>query len=279
MCFRFSFHCLSIVSNIFLKYNGYSWLGDEKVFNPYSVGMLFSRLKFSDYWVTSGTPGWPFRSMKKLDPIDLVSETFNVKGDFQTVELDSLGQSMFTMKQLLLQAGYLTIIDQKMDPSTAETLVKLGSPNMEVRKAVQSQVFKTVFNSRVDQGVTSNLELCFKKGDVDGFVKAANGALATIPYNTLKRATKVEGEKVLSIEKYWASAMIMLVHALPFKTTPHVLRSKGEIDVEFEDENQIWIIEWKVVREKKYKSKVDEKMSQKEEERGNRILILIFLSY
>ena len=190
------------------------------------------------------------------------------------MELDSLGKSMFNMKQILLQAGYLTVAETKRG-DFGKLMIKLGSPNMEVKEAIQSQVFKTVFKSRVNTKVVSQLEQSFNEGDVDGFVKAANSALATIPYNVLKKSTKLGEKTVMGIEGFWASAMIMLVHPLSFSSTPHVLTSTGEIDMEFEDEDQIWIIDWKVVQKKK-EGKKQQKFTANQKTEGNPILFLFF---
>ena len=37
-------------------YNGYSWLGAEKVYNPYDVLLLLRRGKFAAHWFETGKP-------------------------------------------------------------------------------------------------------------------------------------------------------------------------------------------------------------------------------
>ena len=39
-------------------YNGYSWLGAEKVYNPYDVLLLLRRRKFAAHWFETGTPAF-----------------------------------------------------------------------------------------------------------------------------------------------------------------------------------------------------------------------------
>jgi len=39
-------------------YNGYSWLGSEKVYNPYDVLLLFRRGRFAAHWFETGTPAF-----------------------------------------------------------------------------------------------------------------------------------------------------------------------------------------------------------------------------
>ena len=39
-------------------YNGYSWLGDEKVYNPFDILLLFDKRKFGAYWFETGKPAF-----------------------------------------------------------------------------------------------------------------------------------------------------------------------------------------------------------------------------
>ena len=39
-------------------YNGYSWLGEEKVYNPFDALMLFARRQFGPWWFETGTPSF-----------------------------------------------------------------------------------------------------------------------------------------------------------------------------------------------------------------------------
>ena len=40
-------------------YNGYGWLGEEKVYNPFDVLLLLRRRKFAAHWFETGTPAVP----------------------------------------------------------------------------------------------------------------------------------------------------------------------------------------------------------------------------
>ena len=39
-------------------YNGYWWLGEEKVYNPFDILLLFDRRKFDAWWFETGTPAF-----------------------------------------------------------------------------------------------------------------------------------------------------------------------------------------------------------------------------
>ena len=46
-------------------YNGYSWLGDEKVYNPFDILLLFRRRRFAAYWFETGTPTFLIETLFK----------------------------------------------------------------------------------------------------------------------------------------------------------------------------------------------------------------------
>ena len=37
-------------------YNGYSWRGDEKVYNPFDILLLFRSREFKAHWLETGSP-------------------------------------------------------------------------------------------------------------------------------------------------------------------------------------------------------------------------------
>ncbi len=45
-----------LLGNMAHWYNGYSWDGKNKVFNPFSIVNVFKDLKFKNYWFETGTP-------------------------------------------------------------------------------------------------------------------------------------------------------------------------------------------------------------------------------
>ena len=42
-------------------YNGYSWRGDERVYNPFDILLLLDRREFGAWWFETGTPHVPHR--------------------------------------------------------------------------------------------------------------------------------------------------------------------------------------------------------------------------
>ncbi|MDR1080734.1 MAG: AAA family ATPase, partial [Deltaproteobacteria bacterium] len=115
-------------------YDGYSWDGTNKVFNPFSVVNCLYHKEFNHYWYDSGTSLASYR-------YSLLPETFinlfahNLKtADFKPVsDINALNNESF-----LFQTGYATI-DQIIKQGTTKYYV-LKCPNNEISFAL-SQTF------------------------------------------------------------------------------------------------------------------------------------------
>lgn len=106
-------------------YNGYSWDGRTRVYNPFSILNFFSAGDFRNFWFETGTPTFLPKLMKAQNMLDV-----------DQVELDEMGFSTYDIEKLqvlpvLFQTGYLTI-QAKLEYG----LYRLGYPNREVRAAM-----------------------------------------------------------------------------------------------------------------------------------------------
>ncbi|MCO6477568.1 MAG: AAA family ATPase, partial [Phaeodactylibacter sp.] len=108
-------------------YNGYSWDGDSKLYNPFSLLSFLDGGKFQNFWFETGTPTFLVKEMRKHHYYDVdhieVSESQLSAFDYQ--HLDPV--------TVLFQTGYLTI-----DGYDERFLVyRLRYPNQEVRFSLQ----------------------------------------------------------------------------------------------------------------------------------------------
>ena len=110
-------------------YDGYSWNGESRVLNPYSLLSFFQQERFASFWYASGTPKFLMDLMKKrpggytgLNGIKMVEWSLD------TFDITKMG-----VEPLLFQTGYLTI--KKVLPSMGSPLYLLDIPNFEVGEA------------------------------------------------------------------------------------------------------------------------------------------------
>ena len=92
-----------------LWYNGYHWRGDEKLYNPYDILLLFHNREFQAHWFQTGTPTMLYNQIKRerVNPMTLnhteVSQELVSKFDVDDVNLHAL----------MFQSGYLTIVNEE----------------------------------------------------------------------------------------------------------------------------------------------------------------------
>ncbi|MCX6583424.1 MAG: AAA family ATPase [Candidatus Aminicenantes bacterium] len=109
-------------------YNGYSWDGRTKVYNPFSILRLLSSFEFRDHWFSTGTPTFLFKLIKEQKiPIQ---ELDNIRVNKSMLE--NMEVSRLAFIPLLFQTGYLTVIEKiEMDIENTEFI--LNYPNRDVR--------------------------------------------------------------------------------------------------------------------------------------------------
>ena len=63
-------------------YNGYSWLGADKVYNPYDILLLFDERKFATHWFETGTPAFLVRTL--LDELLRANDFAGIRTFFES---------------------------------------------------------------------------------------------------------------------------------------------------------------------------------------------------
>ena len=89
-------------------YNGYSWRGDERLYNPFDILLLFRNREFDAWWFETGTPSFLIETLSKrgisTPSLDGMVSTRDLLSAF---DIDHIGT-----EALLFQTGYLTIKEE-----------------------------------------------------------------------------------------------------------------------------------------------------------------------
>jgi hypothetical protein len=111
-------------------YDGYSWDGENFLYNPFSIISFLDSGEFNNYWFDTGTPKFLIDIIKEdkdnsdmdlfLNPVTTFAGSFP---DFNLEQLD--------LTTILLQTGYLTIKEKKAELDELP-VYKLAIPNKEV---------------------------------------------------------------------------------------------------------------------------------------------------
>ncbi len=111
-------------------YNGYHWLGEEKLYNPFDLLLLFQTRNFEAHWFETGSPTFLFRMMmeREVSPMELEHRSTEAR------QLSKFDVGNIGIDALLFQTGYLTITgEERRGP---RTLYTLDYPNFEVRQSL-----------------------------------------------------------------------------------------------------------------------------------------------
>ena len=89
-------------------YNGYSWRGPGKVYNPFDILLLFREREFGNHWFGTGTPTFLTDLLSRRRIATPALEGL-VAGDdlLSAFDIDDM-----STEALLFQSGYLTIAEE-----------------------------------------------------------------------------------------------------------------------------------------------------------------------
>ena len=217
-------------------YNGYSWLGEDKVYNPFDVLLLFFNRKFGAYWFETGTPTFLIdtlvaRGVGSLDLDDMIGSDDLLS----TFDIDHIAT-----ESLLFQTGYLTIL--QAEPRGGKMFYRLGYPNQEVRQSLNESLLNRLTNDpslRVRHSV--RLYDLLLANDFDGLEALFKAFFSSIPYQWHTK------NDMADYEGYYASVFYSCFAALGLDVTVEDSGSRGRLDMAVRFNGNVYLFEFKVV--------------------------------
>ena len=214
-----------LIEKITYWYNGFCFSGTcEKVFNPFSMLLLFDNARFSNYWFESATPSFLIKlikeksfDIKKMQDLEVREENLS------TYEIEDLA-----LVPLLFQTGYLTIKGYDDEFMT----YRLGYPNFEVENSFQYALLRS-YSYAETNGYLVSLIRALRNDDFETFFDTLRIFFADIPYDLhIKK------------EKYYQTVFYLIFSLIGLKVEAEVKTNKGRIDAVIIDKD-IYIFEFK----------------------------------
>ena len=117
-------------------YNGYRWRGEERVYNPYDVLLLFDSREFKAHWFETGTPAFLLDTLfeRRVSSVSLC-DMLGTEDLLSAFDVEKIGT-----EALLFQTGYLTITEEQ--ELGGKALYRLGYPNREVRQSLNDHLLR-----------------------------------------------------------------------------------------------------------------------------------------
>ncbi|MDR2708910.1 MAG: hypothetical protein LBC07_02935, partial [Elusimicrobiota bacterium] len=207
-------------------YNGYTWDGKTAIYNPYSTLSAFEDLKFSNYWIQTGTPAFLnslIRQKRYNEVIYRQTEPFNER------QLLGVNMEKLAISTLLFQAGYLTIKEINDDDYV------LSWPNAEVRQSFSDAILEFAKDSnRVEaqvKDIAKQIDTSIQELNAPLFSDAIGEVLKNVPFRLFQDR-----------EAVYHAALLLALWACCFDAWGEDPTCTGIIDIVWKVEDSLYVI-------------------------------------
>ncbi len=219
-------------------YNGYSWLGEETVYNPFDLLLLFDTREFKAWWFETGTPTFLVETLLKRGVGSLALDGMLASDAL----LSAFDVDEIATEALLFQTGYLTI--HGTERRRGRTRYRLGYPNQEVRQSLSESLLDRLAGSRMHREDHSDrLYDLLLANDFAGMEALFKGFFANIPHQWHVR------NDLANYEGYYASVLHAHFVALgpELDITAEDSTSRGRVDMAVRFNGNVYLFEFKAV--------------------------------
>ena len=220
-------------------YDGYNWLGEESVYNPFDVLLLFDKRRFGAWWLETGTPAFLVERLFRLGlhfpRLDGLWAGDDLLSTFDVDEMEP--------EALLFQTGYLTIkgVEEPDDPIDLPRY-RLGYPNREVRRGLASRLLRAAA-PRDARALAEGGQLRRRLLDNDfaGVETLFKSFYDSIPYDWYTN------NDIARYEGYYASVFYGYLEGAGLDPTVEDASNRGRLDMAVQFNDSVYLFEFKVV--------------------------------
>ncbi len=217
-------------------YNGYSWLGEETVYNPFDLLLLFDTREFEPWWFETGTPTFLVETLLKRGVGSLALDGMLASRDL----LSAFDVDEIATEALLFQTGYLTILERER--LGGETFYRLGYPNREVRQSLNRSLLKALVpaaSRRLVEG--DRLLRLLRANDFAGLEETFRALFASIPHQWHLN------NPMANYEGYYATVFHSCFESRGLAVTGEESSSGGRVDMAVRFNGNVYLFEFKAV--------------------------------
>ena len=217
-------------------YNGYSWRGGERVYNPYDILLLFDTREFAAHWFETGTPTFLVDTLfgRRVGSLELDGMVGSAEL-LSTFDVDDMPTAA-----LLFQTGYLTI--ERPEPRGGEMFYRLRYPNREVRQSLNRSLLNRMTGDpsrRTAHG--ARLYDLLLANDFAGLRGLFEAFFASIPHQWYTN------NDIAHYEGFYASVFYSHFAGLGLDVTVEDSSSHGRLDMTVRFNDNVYLFEFKVV--------------------------------
>ena len=217
-------------------YNGYGWRGEEKVYNPFDILLLFRQREFKAHWFETGSPRFLIDTLLRRGvaspELGRMSGTDALLSAFDVDEMAT--------EALLFQTGYLTIAGE--EDFDGEAVYRLEYPNREVRQSLNGSLFRAMTPDTPHRAKAPvRLRQLLRENDFDGVEALFRSFFAGIPHQWHVK------NDIARYEGYYASVFYSWFAAAGLDVRVEECTSRGRLDMAVLFNGQVWLFELKTV--------------------------------
>ena len=217
------------------RYSGYSWGGEERVYNSFDMLLLLDTREYSNWWCETGTPTFlidqllerrvPWHRLDGMVASGQLLSKFDV-GDIAP-------------EALMFQAGYLTVLERL--EAGGRPRYRLGYPNREVRESLNADLLNSVLGAGWQREHQAD-RLCeaLEAADLAALEDLLRALLAGIPHQW-------HGKNPMgTYEGWYASVLYAHFAALGVEVRAEESRSRARADLVVRGYGRVWVFEFKM---------------------------------
>jgi hypothetical protein len=208
-------------------YNGYSWDGRTRVYNPFSILNFFRAGDFRNFWFETGTPTFLLKLLREQNLYKLDNLTVHER-TFSSYDIEYL-QAI----PILFQTGYLTIKAKQ-----EFGLYVLDYPNSEVRESLLDYIISDLrhLHTPMSSPMVVDLHRAFAINDMERVIMLVKSIFKTIPSHIF----------IAKAEHYYHSLIYLVFFYLGQYTDSEVNTNDGRLDCVVQTPTHIYVIEFKL---------------------------------
>ena len=217
-------------------YDGYNWLGDRNIYNPFDILLLFRRREFGAWWFETGTPAFLLETLfrRRVSSLALA----DMLGSDEL--LSAFDVDHMATEALLFQTGYLTI--RRTEQRGGQTYYRLGYPNREVRQSLNESLLNRMTGDASRRAAHSaRLYDLMVANDFAGLETLFHAFFASIPNEWYAN------NDIARYEGYYASVFYSYFAGLGMDVVVEDSSSHGRLDMAVRFNGQVYLFEFKVV--------------------------------
>jgi hypothetical protein len=231
-------------------YNGFSFDGKARLYNPQSILYFFQQGEFFNFWMESGSNSIVRKLLMKKN-INLNRELKKTV-DYNYIYTPGLIENV-SPNLYLYQAGYLTI--RKNDNGT----YSFTYPNFEVNSSMNLLFMENLYNSddRLHEEI-GNLKTTIIEGNVQVLAKIFRMMFSNISFMRYKKMIRDD-----TGESFYQNVLMAFLMGAGVQVTTEAHTNFGRVDLVARYGNRVYVIEMKTAdNDKDARKAIDEGMSQ-----------------